>query len=888
MVRHDYPLSLAVATVFSWLLVVPAEAQPSLPITHRGPALALDHVRYRLRAGNPLTLNGSEDAIDFILSATSIKIVDGNQEHPGTFVIGPSLTGDTVLLAASHLVPPGDYSVGISAVSQEGEERHATVEVAVDAVATVPDRAVAPPVVLLNGWQFLYNSNSASIGGCPISTGPSDTFGSLAQQLKQQPTNVPVVYFFDNCVEDPNDSIEGIGNALATFLSLIRYDSGARVPQIDLVAHSMGGLIVRSYLEGLQLDGSFAPPASPPIRKFVEIATPNFGAFIATNPLASLFGTQTKELIPGSTFLWRLGSWNQRSDDLRGIDSLAIVGDAGALGGLAAASDGILSVTSGSLGFARDPSRTRILPYCHIASNAFANPTLGTMTCSGRGIANADDAPQTALIVRSFLANTQDWSSIGLTPNQEGYLSQYGGLYFLLENVNATPVADLTQVRWGNVMLQNGGAANTVYYNEFLKGTDTFQFTSKSLGTATCGSFAPPIGFYSLFLCKYGPLIRSITPTVPNVAGKFVESGTTVTINGAGFGQRCSTCGVSVSNSSLNIITWSDQTITVALPAINGLVRFAVTTASGASDFFNTMVMPLPTAVIDPVVTSVVNAASGVPGPIAPGEIITIKGNALGPTTGVSFSVDSDDRVALALGGTQVFFGSFAAPITYASATQVNAIVPYEVAGLGQVTMQVSYQGDRSAGTPLQVAAASPGAFTLNSTGSGQAIAANQDGSLNTSSNAAAAGSYVTIYFTGGGQTNPSGTTGSVNGFDLKYLVQNVSVTVGGATAAVAFAGAAPGLLDGVGQLNIQLGENTPAGSTQPLVIKVGENKSPATATLAVQAAAAPTLKSLSLNTNTVIGGNSLTGTVTLTRLQVRAFLYRSCQIIQVPRCPHP
>jgi uncharacterized protein (TIGR03437 family) len=93
----------------------------------------------------------------------------------------------------------------------------------------------------------------------------------------------------------------------------------------------------------------------------------------------------------------------------------------------------------------------------------------------------------------------------------------------------------------------------------------------------------------------------------------------------------------------------------------------------------------------------------------------------------------------------------------------------------------------------------------------------------------------VTIYFTGGGQTNPPGVTGSVTGLVLKSLTQPVSVTVGGLPATVAFAGAAPTFVDGVLQLNIRLADNTPSGSALPLSIVVGGVSSPAGVTLAVQ-----------------------------------------------------
>lgn len=174
-----------------------------------------------------------------------------------------------------------------------------------------------------------------------------------------------MAYYFDNCVECPNCSIEDLGNSLGQSLGLITNDDGSDVAQFDLVTYSMGGLIARAYLSGLQSDGSLASPLNPRIRKLVEIATPNFGSFIAAALAPLLPGTQAPEMIPGSAFLWGLARWNQGSDDLRGVDALAIIGNAGAFNGSPNASDGLLSLTSASLGFARDQSRTRILPYCH-------------------------------------------------------------------------------------------------------------------------------------------------------------------------------------------------------------------------------------------------------------------------------------------------------------------------------------------------------------------------------------------------------------------------------------------------------------------------------------------------------------------------------------------
>jgi hypothetical protein len=86
----------------------------------------------------------------------------------------------------------------------------------------------------------------------------------------------------------------------------------------------MGGLISRAYLAGLQPNQTLAPLSNARVRKLIQIATPNFGSFQAPRT-----GVQTSEMVPGSTFLWDLGTWNQRLDDLRGVDVLAVIGNAG-------------------------------------------------------------------------------------------------------------------------------------------------------------------------------------------------------------------------------------------------------------------------------------------------------------------------------------------------------------------------------------------------------------------------------------------------------------------------------------------------------------------------------------------------------------------------------
>ena len=262
-------------------------------------------------------------------------------------------------------------------------------------------------------------------------------------------------------------------------------------------------------------------------------------------------------------------------------------------------------------------------------------------------------------------------------------------------------------------------------------------------------------------------------------------------------------------------------------------------TASGAANSPRTILVTLTVNAAPPpavTVSRVVNAASWSGGAVAPGELVVIGGTMLGPSPGVSGAVDpSSGKLVSQLAGTTVLFDGVAAPLLFVSANQVNAIVPYETTGCSQTILQVRYQGVLSLGMILPCASSAPGIFTFNAAGTGQAAAANQDGTFNGPSAAAAKGSYVTLYFTGGGQTNPAGVTGSITGSTLKWLTQGTSITIGGVTAPIAFYGAAPTFVDGVLQLNIQISGDTPSGSALPIVLKVGNNSSPSTATMAVQ-----------------------------------------------------
>ena len=236
-----------------------------------------------------------------------------------------------------------------------------------------------------------------------------------------------------------------------------------------------------------------------------------------------------------------------------------------------------------------------------------------------------------------------------------------------------------------------------------------------------------------------------------------------------------------------------------------------------------------------PEIGSITNAASFAPGPVAPGEFVTIFGTSIGPTTPANLQLTPAGTVDTILGGTQVFFDNTAAPVIYSSATQVSVIVPYEVARRVSTALKVEFQGIASLTQTVRVIDSSPGIFVANASGQGAIL--NQDGSPNSVRNGAAAGSVVSIYATGEGETDPLGVDGVINANSLPLPKPALPVTVeiNGEIAEVTYAGGAPGEVAGMLQVNARIPANVPSGASVPVTITVGAATSQAGVTVAIK-----------------------------------------------------
>ena len=113
----------------------------------------------------------------------------------------------------------------------------------------------------------------------------------------------------------------------------------------------------------------------------------------------------------------------------------------------------------------------------------------------------------------------------------------------------------------------------------------------------------------------------------------------------------------------------------------------------------------------------------------------------IGSATPVTAQLDAKDNLATVLGGVQVLVSGVPAPMIYASATQVSAVVPYEAASLSGILpkmagVEVKYLSQTSNIVSLPVEATLPGIFTQNQSGTG-AVGFNGDFSVNGPNNPA-------------------------------------------------------------------------------------------------------------------------------------------------------
>jgi uncharacterized protein (TIGR03437 family) len=232
--------------------------------------------------------------------------------------------------------------------------------------------------------------------------------------------------------------------------------------------------------------------------------------------------------------------------------------------------------------------------------------------------------------------------------------------------------------------------------------------------------------------------------------------------------------------------------------------------------------------------TGVTSSGSFAAGGVAPGELITVFGFNLSGGSAAFQGQVIDGAFTSSLGAASISFDGHPAPLTYVGPSQINAIVPYAIAG--QATTSVTIQvGSNSNTVQVPVSPAVPSLFTANGSGSGQAAALNQNGTFNSVSNPAHAGDVIVLYGTGEGLVFPTPADGAISSASPPAPQLPVTVTIGNQPAQVLYAADSPGLTAGVIQINAVIPAGIANNPQVPVTWSAGSYTSPAGTTIAIK-----------------------------------------------------
>ena len=187
-------------------------------------------------------------------------------------------------------------------------------------------------------------------------------------------------------------------------------------------------------------------------------------------------------------------------------------------------------------------------------------------------------------------------------------------------------------------------------------------------------------------------------------------------------------------------------------------------------------------------------------GPVAANQLLTLFGVNLGPAMGVVAPDGEDSSIA----GVTVTFDGNPAQLLYASASQINVVVPAGFAQGAVTVMQVSFNGSTTSPRQLPVTRSNPNLLAdlsanqiacpgADQTAQGVSpVAANADGSRNSCANPARLGSIVSFYVHGIGSPGcfcfgaavGSQSAAVVNVATVNSFVTRVDVQIPGSFAA--------------------------------------------------------------------------------------------------------
>jgi uncharacterized protein (TIGR03437 family) len=268
----------------------------------------------------------------------------------------------------------------------------------------------------------------------------------------------------------------------------------------------------------------------------------------------------------GSRFLFDLATWNQGTDDLRGVPALSIAGTGGRNG---PATDSVVTVPSASIDFA-EPGRTAVLPYCHTQGG------IGQLfLCAGApGLARvADENHPTARLVLSFLNDTAYWRS-AVTSAAAASSSTL---------MIRTRAADDTSrpVRSATVVFDSGARAALSVSDTGIAFGDMLPAGPALLNVdGLTQRISLPAGGSLALVMKPGPLIEAVRPAPGAASPRVLSPGMLVSITGREL--NAGTTDLSLAGKPVRILSARSGQVTAVLPEnVTGLAELSLRNAAG-------------------------------------------------------------------------------------------------------------------------------------------------------------------------------------------------------------------------------------------------------------------------------------------------------------------
>jgi uncharacterized protein (TIGR03437 family) len=495
-------------------------------------------------------------------------------------------------------------------------------------------------------------------------------------------------------------------------------------------------------------------------------------------------------------------------------------------------SNGPIEEVSGAFFAKIDPAGRQILyagaltapvPGCEEGGAEGSSCFLSSVYTSGTAIA-VDPAGN------AYIAGNAGGGGLSTTP---GALLTTGiGAFVAKVNFAGTGLIYVTYLGGGNLEPGVGTVATDFVYaiaansagNAYITGSTSdpaFPATKGAFQTVLAGQVASPfVGLTDAFVAKLNPTGSAMVwatflggtgadaaqTIATDAAGNVWVSGatqstdfpTTVSVapRGSEFLAELNSTGSTLSYAAL----FPSNTVAQAL-AVDASGMVHIGGANGLISAFPAGSAPGQTSA--PWMSGIANAAGGVlSGRLAPGELISLYGLHLGPVAPISATFNAAGFLPTTLGAVQITVNGIPAPLLYVSDTQINAVVPVELTAGSSAELELARNGVPVQDFRVQVDIVAPQVFR-NPNGSAAAI--NQDGTVNSQANPAKAGSYISIWATGTGYFPGSDGQIATGANQFCGLVGYCEVFVGGSQLNVLYAGAAPGMVNGVVQINFQV-----------------------------------------------------------------------------------